>query len=344
MRNLILILACCLPFLAIAQYEPEIDALGKDDVTDGGELQLATPSLGHYLRFFSGRGGDPNPFIYFSNTDTLNVATGTNNFGGFTNLLRVYPNGEFATPWATTFFHNNPAWVYRKLPYLNKGWSGKHWDFMYLGATGNRNNNVQGAMMLTHQQGIQFGKGHNDGDTLSRLDMVIDSGGVVKIRDLEGVGEASVVVDADGTLKRGGFKYMSIPATAFHPKKVDSAQIWKTSTEGTFFIVPTANSLVAPITLPHGSTVTSVTIDYIDNDGSNNCNLLILGYDGSTIFSYLAALTSGSSVNKQSITVSSVFPIDNQTYSFSFEMVPVSGGPVMDIDFQIIRVLIQYVE
>ncbi len=271
MRILTIFYICLLPLITLAQYEPEIDALGKNDLTDGGELQLATPSLSHYLRLFSGRGGDPNPFIYFSNTDTLSISNGTNTFSGFKNLLRVYPNGEFATIWGTTFFHYNPGWVFSKMPYLNKGWSGKHWDFMYLGATGNRNNDVQGAMMLTHQQGIQFGKGHNDGDTLSRVDMVIDSGGVVRIRDLEGVGHSPVVVDADGNLKRGTkIQFMTIPASAFQATDTDSIS-WTANASEAYYKEPTDfGGMVAPINLPHGSTVLSITLLFVDDDPDEN--------------------------------------------------------------------------
>jgi len=83
---------------SFSQYQPEIDARSSSDDTDGSELQLATPSENHFLRFFSGRNGDANPFIYFSDTDHMHFATGKNDFTGFTSLMILDPEGSILVP------------------------------------------------------------------------------------------------------------------------------------------------------------------------------------------------------------------------------------------------------
>ena len=259
-----------LPAILMAQYNPEIDARGNDDVTDGGELQLATPSLGHFIRMFSGRDGDPNPFLYFSDADTFSITTGNNDFGGFTNLLRLHPNGGIDTRWGVGFYHYNPSWMQKRLPYLNKGWSGPSWDFMYLGSTGNRNNNVQGAIMLSHRKGIEFGKGHNSGDSLSRVDMVIDSGGVVRIKDLEGMGDSPVIVDSDGKLRRGGVCVCPYVLTPFTDETLYQGGGYELFSGNRIRITVEFSHRMDPSSFIYGS---SIRI-YGDNGSSSGANLI----------------------------------------------------------------------
>jgi hypothetical protein len=84
------------------------DIRGTDDATDGGMFQLATPSANHYLRLFSGRVGDPKPYLYFSEPDTFRIASGISNFSNFRENLTIL-NGLGTGPAPTTFIGiNNP--------------------------------------------------------------------------------------------------------------------------------------------------------------------------------------------------------------------------------------------
>lgn len=78
-----------------------LDIRGLDDVTDGADLQLATPSQNHFLRLFGGRDGDPKPFLLFSNLDTFRIATSGSDYSDFTDRLTVFPNGRIGM--GTTF-------------------------------------------------------------------------------------------------------------------------------------------------------------------------------------------------------------------------------------------------
>ena len=93
MRYIILLLFI-LPITSFGQYEPELDISGKSDGKDGAEFQLATPSMTNFLRLFSGRTEDPNPYIFFSENDKLSIATGDKLFGSFQARFVVNGNGE----------------------------------------------------------------------------------------------------------------------------------------------------------------------------------------------------------------------------------------------------------
>ncbi len=94
----IILLLLTFTIQSFSQYQPEIDARSMSDDTDGSELQLATPSESHFLRFFSGRNGDANPFIYFSDADLMHFATGKNDFTGFKSLMILDPEGSILVP------------------------------------------------------------------------------------------------------------------------------------------------------------------------------------------------------------------------------------------------------
>lgn len=72
----------------------KLDVRGTDDDTDGPDLQLATPSENHFLRLFAGRGGDPRPFLLFSNADTFRIATSGSDFSGFNEHFVMLPDGK----------------------------------------------------------------------------------------------------------------------------------------------------------------------------------------------------------------------------------------------------------
>ena len=85
------------------------DIRGTNDNTDGAMLQLATPNANHYLRLFSGRVGDPKPYIYFSESDTFRIASGLSNFSDFKSNVTIL-NGISPVATSTTFVGiNNPS-------------------------------------------------------------------------------------------------------------------------------------------------------------------------------------------------------------------------------------------
>ena len=65
------------------------DIRGTDDNTDGGMFQLATPTGNNYLRLFSGRVGDPKPYLYFAGPDTFRIASGSSDFSSFRENLTI---------------------------------------------------------------------------------------------------------------------------------------------------------------------------------------------------------------------------------------------------------------
>ena len=72
-----------LMFEALAQdvgintFVPEytLDVRGQSDKDTGADLQISTPSMTNFLRFFSGRTADRNPFLAFHDLDTLHFVT-----------------------------------------------------------------------------------------------------------------------------------------------------------------------------------------------------------------------------------------------------------------------------
>ncbi len=76
-----------------AQYMPNLDVSGLDEI-NGAKVQLATPSLSHFLRLFSGDEGDPKPYLLFSNADDFRISSSKENLTGFQDLLTVKGDGR----------------------------------------------------------------------------------------------------------------------------------------------------------------------------------------------------------------------------------------------------------
>ena len=202
MKRAVELMTCLLltSFTLSAQYHADIR--GSDDDSDGGLLQLATPSESHFLRLYSGRTFDPKPYLYFSDRDTFRIASGREDFSNFQQLLTIMPNGhvgintsnpqsifhahgDITTPWGLEFYHYEPSWVHSRQPYLAKSWTPQLWDFLYLGSTGNRTNQEQPALILSHRKGVLFGKGHDNASELSATHLQIDTSGNVGIQTTE---------------------------------------------------------------------------------------------------------------------------------------------------------------
>ncbi len=281
--------------ILFGQYTPEIDVESADDVNDGAEMQLSTPSQSNFLRFFSGRQGDPKPFIYFSNEDTFRIANGLADFSEFRERITILPNGyvgvnarnpqsqfhaagDITTSWDVTFNHYRDGWTYANLPYLRKGVNKAEGAYLYLGASGNRNNNRQSALMLSEYEGIKLGRGHNSGDQLSVEYVSVDTMGCMRINSLAmaGVGDRLVAADSTGKLKiaepvskvihfspHNGFSRASSPLnigedpTGFVGKQRITSAINVSASDFEW--------VVFPLTLPQG-TMDSIVICYSVNN------------------------------------------------------------------------------
>jgi len=86
--------------------------------------------------------------------------------------------GNITTPWGVAFQHNEPSMGGNQFrPFLSKGWDGSQGDFLYLGATGNRSNTEQMAMVLAGSQGVKFGTGTDNAGGLNSEFMRLTSVG-----------------------------------------------------------------------------------------------------------------------------------------------------------------------
>lgn len=88
MKILIIIVFGLMTYQAQAQNF-HADIRGTNDSSDGGMFQLATPNGNHDLRLFSGRIGDPKPYLYFHGPDTFRITSGNNDFSDFTENMTI---------------------------------------------------------------------------------------------------------------------------------------------------------------------------------------------------------------------------------------------------------------
>lgn len=247
---------------AFGQYEPEIDARSSSDDTDGSELQLATPSENHFLRFFSGRNGDANPFIYFSDTDLMHFATGKSDFTGFKSLMTLDPEGDVLLP------------------------------------------------------------------------------------SLVGSGVRNLVVGSNGALMEdpGATEYLSISGPSFTPEDEDQMLRYVAGPGGAQFIdaPATQKSMIAPVSIPHGSVLDSMTVYYWDLDVTNDVDFVLGAYDNTTgtVATFLTLSSSTLGMN-QLIDGAVTHVIDNKRYAYWIQMKPQVAG-TLDSDFAISQVIIQY--
>lgn len=173
--------------------------------------------------------------------------------------------------------------------------------------------------------------------------VIVDGNGEVTISDLSGTGTQSIEVDANGKLLRSGFKHFSIPSSAFKPNKWDPAEFFYADYERAYFITPSSHTMNAPVYLPDNCVVTKVTIEYIDNDAINDADLILWENNNGTFTGIANTTTSGASTLIRAATINAVFSIDNENASYTFAMQPTAPNS-MDVDFQMIRVLITYIQ
>lgn len=257
MKYLVIVLFI-FPIALWSQYQPEIDVSGSDNAADGGELQLATPSLTNFLRLFSGRTGDPNPFLNFNKADEFHISSGKFDFSQYAFLMSIKGTGE------------------------------------------------------------------------------------VTITNLSGAGTQSVEVDANGQLQRSGFKYFSVPPSAFRGVLGNNNSLY-VDQQTVYLTNNSSDPIYAPIMLPDNCIVTNVQVDFIDNDPANDVELILWKQSGGTSSQETILTTSSSSTAIRSLSSSATFNVDNQNASYSFGMHPLAAN-TMSPNFQIVRVLIQYID
>ncbi|MDH3648599.1 MAG: hypothetical protein OEQ53_02895, partial [Saprospiraceae bacterium] len=104
-------------FSIASQAQPleiNADIRGTNDASDGGTIQLATPSLNHFLRLTSGQNNDSQPLLYFSKEDTFSINSGTEDWLDIRRNISLY-NGLGTGSSPTTFLGINTGQPLREL-------------------------------------------------------------------------------------------------------------------------------------------------------------------------------------------------------------------------------------
>lgn len=84
-----------------------------DDATP--DVQLATPSMNHFLRLFSGHSNNPKPYLLFSKSDTFRLASSAVDYGEFAERIVILPGGYIGLNPAQASDVNHPFIVYGDL-------------------------------------------------------------------------------------------------------------------------------------------------------------------------------------------------------------------------------------
>lgn len=172
--------------------------------------------------------------------------------------------------------------------------------------------------------------------------MSIQGTGEVTITNLSGAGTQSVEVDANGQLQRSSFKYYSVSPSAFRGVEGNNNSLY-VDHQTMYMTNSSSDPVYAPIMLPDNCTVTNVQVDFIDNDPANDVELILWKQSGGTSSQETILTTSSSSTAIRTLSSSATFNVDNQNASYTFGMHPLAANS-MNVNFQIIRVLIQYID
>ncbi|WP_152611500.1 hypothetical protein [Psychroserpens damuponensis] len=160
--------------------------------------------------------------------------------------------------------------------------------------------------------------GINNSNPIEELDVT----GTIRSSDLAGTGSRNVVADAQGNLVISSeTKYISINPVAFHAKTPLGVEVSSTVITGNGLSGQSGDKLFQTnLNIPHGATLTGVTVHYVDNSPTSNMtfqlerrpvnnNTSVLVVDGTSL---------GSSSAHRFFTVAPLgfINIDNSTYTY----------------------------
>ena len=159
----------------------------------------------------------------------------------------------------------------------------------------------------------------------------LDVNGDIRSSSLAGSGNRPVYVNADGYLfpQNPQAHYLSIPSAAFKARE-DVANYNSFDANGDcFFNTGSTDIILAPVYLPHGATVSRVTLYYVDNSSSDLVCRLIYhanNFGSSILMAFLQ--TSGAATGYNAIldAVISDPVIDNAGKLYSIQVSAINGN------------------
>ncbi len=123
MKNIYLFLLLLFSFSLHAQDKVGINIVAPESILDirsladdaSPDVQLATPSMSHFLRLFSGHNNDPRPYVLFSKSDTFRIASSAVDYSLFAERIAILPNGYIGLNPAQASEVNHPFIAYGDL-------------------------------------------------------------------------------------------------------------------------------------------------------------------------------------------------------------------------------------
>ena len=184
--------------------------------------------------------------------------------------------------------------------------------------------------------------------------LVIQSQENLTLSDLSGSGNRPVYASDDGSLITGITKYLSIPASAFHPTFDDNLVDWISDPDEAYFTTNASSSadMIAPINLPHGSIIKKITTYYVDSD-INGMVRFRMGYfdntsSSSSSFPTTQFNSSGGGTSTKDEPIGGlnieINNIDRAYYYTMYSCFPGLDCSVLNANYKIRQVVIEYVE